>query len=271
MRDAVAAEIRGLPGWQLSVAATEPGPDHVLAQPGEAPIDFVRRQARQHDGVWVIAPETEGWLARLRAAVPAGVGWLGCTAAAIALAASKRATVEALAAAGVPVPRAGLDAGLEAVGHWVSKPDDGAGSVATRVHTGPMTAPRPGWHHEPWVDGEALSLSLLCHARETELLSVNRQPVQVMADGVVQVDLPVPHVLRCDDPRWPRLDALARAVTACLPGLRGFVGIDLVWHPEAGPVVIEVNPRVTSAIVGLSAALGRPVVPAILQSFLDDV
>lgn len=267
MRDAVAAEIRGLPGWQLSVAATEPGPDHVLALPGEAPVDFVRRQALRHDWVWVIAPETERWLARLQAAVPAGVGWLGCTAEAIAQASSKRATVEALAASGLPVPRPGLDAACR----WVSKPDDGAGSVATRVHTGPMTAPRPGWHHEPWVDGEALSLSLLCHARETELLSVNRQPVQVLADGVVQVDLPVPHVLRRDDPRWPRLDALAQAITACLPGLRGFVGIDLVWHAAAGPVVIEVNPRVTSAIVGLSAALGRPVVPAILQSFLDDV
>lgn len=266
MREALADEIRGLPGWQLSVAATEPGPDHVLPQPVEAPVDFVHRQALLHDGVWVIAPETEGWLARLQAAVPAGVGWLGCSAEAIALTSSKRATVEVLAAAGVPVPRAGLDA----ASRWVSKPDDGAGSVATRVHTGPIMASLPGWHHEPWVAGEALSLSLLCHARETELLSVNRQPVQLLADGVVQVDLPVPHVLPHDDPRWPRLATLAQAVARALPGLRGFVGIDLAWHPEAGPVVIEVNPRVTSAIVGLSAALGRPVVPAILKSFLHD-
>lgn len=267
MREALACEIRGMPAWQLSVAAIEPGPDHVLPQSGETPVDFVRRQALQHDWAWIIAPETEGWLARLQSAVPASVGWLGCTAQAIALASSKRATVAALATGGVPVPKPGLDA----AGRWVSKPDDGAGGVATRVHTGPMTVPPPGWHHEPWVEGEALSLSLRCQANQTELYSVNRQPVVVLADGLVQVDLPVPHGVRQDDPRWPRLAALAHAVVAALPGLRGFVGIDLVWHPEVGPVVIEVNPRVTSAIVGLSAALGRPVVPAILQSFFDDV
>jgi tyramine---L-glutamate ligase len=30
-----------------------------------------------------------------------------------------------------------------------------------------------------------------------------------------------------------------------------------VWHERCGPVVIEINPRVTSAYVGLSRALGR--------------
>lgn len=266
MRDALAEPIRRLPGWQLQVAATEPGDGQVVPQPHESPEAFVRRQALQHDAVWVIAPETEGWLARLRAAVPAGVGWVGCTAEAIALASHKRATVQALAAAGVPVPRAGLDH----AGRWVRKPDDGAGSVATTVHAGAMPPAPPGWHHEPWVEGEAMSLSLLCAAGSVELLSVNRLPVQLAPDGRVEVDLPVPGVMSAADARWPVLAALAQAVARAVPGLRGFVGVDLVWHVDAGPVVIEVNPRVTSAIVGLSAALGRPVVPAILQSFVDD-
>jgi predicted ATP-grasp superfamily ATP-dependent carboligase len=46
-------------------------------------------------------------------------------------------------------------------------------------------------------------------------------------------------------------------VARAVPGLSGFAGIDLVWHPRHGAVVIEVNPRVTCAYVGLSAALGR--------------
>jgi predicted ATP-grasp superfamily ATP-dependent carboligase len=52
------------------------------------------------------------------------------------------------------------------------------------------------------------------------------------------------------------LGALAQHVTQALPGLRGFVGIDVVFHPSRGPVVIEVNPRLTVAYAGLSAALG---------------
>ena len=51
-----------------------------------------------------------------------------------------------------------------------------------------------------------------------------------------------------------------------MPGLRGFVGIDLVWHEERGPVVIEVNPRVTCAYVGLSAALGRNLAAELLDA-----
>ena len=53
------------------------------------------------------------------------------------------------------------------------------------------------------------------------------------------------------------LDALAQQVAASLPGLRGFVGIDVVWHASRGPVVIEVNPRATVAYAGLSARLRR--------------
>jgi len=50
---------------------------------------------------------------------------------------------------------------------------------------------------------------------------------------------------------------IAPAVHRALPGLRGFVGIDVVWHARRGPVAIEVNPRVTSAYVGLSGTLRR--------------
>ena len=53
------------------------------------------------------------------------------------------------------------------------------------------------------------------------------------------------------DPRWPVLAALARQVATAIPGLRGYVGVDLVWHPLAGPVCMEVNARPTCALAGL--------------------
>jgi predicted ATP-grasp superfamily ATP-dependent carboligase len=71
-----------------------------------------------------------------------------------------------------------------------------------------------------------------------------------------------------DDPRWRALSALAAQVARAIPGLRGFAGIDLVWHPRRGPVAIEVNPRVTCAYVGLSAALGRNLAAELVASGL---
>ena len=68
------------------------------------------------------------------------------------------------------------------------------------------------------------------------------------------------------DPRAAPLRALARKVAAALPGLRGYVGIDLVWNEREGPVVIEVNPRVTCAYAGLSAILRRNVADYVLAA-----
>jgi len=62
----------------------------------------------------------------------------------------------------------------------------------------------------------------------------------------------------------PALRGLARQVAAAIPGLRGYVGIDVVWNERRGPVAIEVNPRVTCAYVGLSAALHRNLAADIL-------
>jgi len=66
------------------------------------------------------------------------------------------------------------------------------------------------------------------------------------------------------------LAALAARVQRALPGLRGFVGIDLVWHAQRGPVVIEVNPRVTCAYVGLSRQLGRNLAGEVIAAVRSD-
>ncbi len=190
--------------------------------------------------------------------------WLGCDASAIELATRKRLTLTTLAEAGIATPLA-FEHAPETT-RWVVKPDDGAGAVATRLHHDPeaalddwSTRSRAGrpMAIEPWVEGAALSLSLLCGSKGCELLSINRQHLDVGEQGLLSfcgVDV---NVIPRTDPRAAALGDLAARVHQAIPGLRGFVGIDLVWHARRGPVVIEVNPRVTGAYVGLSRALGR--------------
>ncbi|MGT2490679.1 ATP-grasp domain-containing protein [Cupriavidus basilensis] len=67
-----------------------------------------------------------------------------------------------------------------------------------------------------------------------------------MHDGGVEIN-----AIECKGQAGRLLADVAECVVAGMPGLRGFVGIDLVWHPRRGPVVIEVNPRVTCAYAGL--------------------
>jgi predicted ATP-grasp superfamily ATP-dependent carboligase len=236
----------------------------VAARPDEDIVDFVHRQAPLHDLCWVVAPESDGLLLRLHEAVGAR-RWIGCSARAIRLAASKTATCEALQRAGIETPLAFASSHR---GAWIVKPDDGAGSVDTRWH-----ATRAGAEADlrgrqaagqcavlqPFVEGEPLSISLVVGPELARPLAFNRQRLARDGEGRmhdlgVQVAAVAP-----GDPRVPALRAVALKVAAAIPGLGGYVGIDLVWKEREGPVVIEVNPRVTCAYVGLSAILRRNV------------
>ncbi|HJV72129.1 ATP-grasp domain-containing protein [Ideonella sp.] len=267
MRDALVADLLRIDGCSVSVAACERAPlaagsaRAVQACAGESVFDFVARQAAQHDLAWIVAPETGGLLAQFHGCVGAD-RWLGCDRAAIELASSKGATLRRLHDAGLPTPL-GITPGAQPT-RWVVKPDDGAGCVATRVHASHAAAQQDARSRaegpttiEPWVEGEPLSISVLCSNAGAELLSVNRQRIGMSSDGQLTFNGVDVNVIPPTSERGAALSALASRVARAVPGLHGFVGIDLVWHPTRGPVVIELNPRVTCAYVGLSAALGR--------------
>jgi predicted ATP-grasp superfamily ATP-dependent carboligase len=275
MRDALAADLQRLDHVAVSCAATRHAPlPAALARvrplhPAEhdGPAQFLARQARRHDRVWVIAPESHDLLATLAAAVGPG-RWVGCDVAAIRLASSKAATRARLAAHGIAVPaswRPGEPAPPPGT-PWIVKPDDGAGCVATRLHAdfppacddlqARLARAMPSTL-EAWIDGIPLSLSLLCTGGQAELLSINRQRVVARPGGLLAyhgVDI---RAVPLDDPAGGQLAGLAQRIAAAVPGLAGYVGVDVVWRTAGEPVVIEINPRLTCAYVGLSDALGR--------------
>ncbi|HEX6363580.1 MAG TPA: ATP-grasp domain-containing protein, partial [Albitalea sp.] len=221
MRDAIVADLRTLPGVAVTCAASAAAPapagvPSATPQRGEPATAFVRRLAARHDHAWVVAPETGGVLAALHEAVgPAR--WVGCRGDAIGVASSKRATLLALSAHGVATPLA-----FGGATRWVVKPDDGAGAGDTRVHADAAAAQADLARRraagrcatlEPWVEGEALSISLLAAGDGTvEAVAFNRQDVSVDADGTLAWHGVRHHAIDpVRDARAPRLHALAAA------------------------------------------------------------
>ncbi|MDR5857184.1 ATP-grasp domain-containing protein [Caballeronia sp. LZ062] len=274
MRDAVAADLRALDGVDVTIATScferiDEHHAHARPQHGEPITRFVSRIAREHDYAMVIAPECDGLLLRLHDAVGAA-RWLGCAKEAIRVASSKSATAACLAAYGIPVtPALEPERAVEAEGRsWVVKPDDGAGGLDTYVFDSrdaaceeyeARTAAGRNAVLQEWIDGEPLSLSLLCDEKGVRLLSINRQRIGLSDvalsprhERVVQFDGVDVDTIERDGERGRVLERLARRVVDALPGLRGFAGIDVVWHPQRGPVVVEVNPRLTVAYAELS-------------------
>ncbi len=282
MRDAIVDDLLRLDGVQVTCAVgAAPGRGvpqdgratnltFAAARAGERAETFVSRMASEHDLCWIVAPETGGELARLNAVV-GEARWIGCDGASIQCAASKRATLAVLAAAGVPTP---LDDAAGHRGRWIVKPDDGAGCLSTRVHGDHAAAraaildhgPGPALALEPFVEGEALSISMIAGADLAAAVSFNRQRIEIDAAGrLCDLGVQAAALSVATDPRIARLEAVAVAAVRALPGLGGFVGLDVVWNEERGAVVIEVNPRVTCAYVGLSGKLGRNLAADILR------
>lgn len=226
--------------------------------PQEADALF-RRSCLAADAVWPIAPETGGTLERLSSqALDCGRVLLGCRPEAVRIAASKTMTARALARAGVPVAPAYNDA-AQLPAHIVEvviKPDDGAGCLDTRLHD--RASALEWWRRndhrnhvlQPYLRGEALSLSLLCDGRSVHLLTCNRQHIAI-EEGVFHFKGVSVNAVRGDRERYARL---GRHIAAAIPGLWGYVGVDLI-ETEQGAVVLEVNPRLTTSYVGLRRAL----------------
>jgi len=213
------------------------------------------------DAVLPIAPETDGLLERLNGLVVArGRQLLGCDPAAVRIAASKTRTAAALQRAGIEVIPTSSDASrLPASAHgWIVKPDEGAGSehtyhlrdaaaVRARLDSAEIAAPVV----QTFVPGDPVSLSLLCAPGRVRLLGCNRQLQTRAGDALRQSGVVVNGAIE----HLAAVEPLAGRLPAALPGLLGYVGVDLIVGAD-GPVVVEVNPRLTTAYAGLSASIG---------------
>ena len=244
-------------------AALPPGVDVRVAHSAREATDRFAQCVDAADAVWVVAPETAGVLERLAGEVLArGKCLLGSRPPAIAVAASKTRTAQALAWRGVPVvpvhdPAADVLPPL--AGPVVLKPDDGAGCVDTRVYADCVSAVRDweargreaGVVLQPFVEGEAASLSLLVRDGRAVILAVNRQHV-TRRDGALRFHGCSVNALAA----WrPLLADLAQGIAEALPDLWGYVGVDLILA-DRGAQVLEVNPRLTTSYAGLRDSIG---------------
>jgi predicted ATP-grasp superfamily ATP-dependent carboligase len=259
---ALIRDLHEVPG--LAVHTTRdhrlPGIAHaatIVIAPGDDPLTSFDRGLAAADAAWIIAPETGGELERLsRRVVQAGVRLLGSSPGAVAVAASKHATAECLSTAGLPVIPTFLVADELPLypGRWVVKPDDGAGAEAT-IRCWDAEAAQEmlsdGLVAQPWIGGDSLSLSLLCHESSTTLMSINRQEISIADDRVSLAGI----VVNAFGDRDGFFAELGRLVAAAIPGLHGYVGVDLILS-EGAPSILEVNPRVTTSYCGLRAARG---------------
>jgi predicted ATP-grasp superfamily ATP-dependent carboligase len=253
MLAAVLDDLRRIPGVE---ATTLPPGDERAA---------LHEAARSADRVLLIAPEFDGLLAeRCRWVEEAGGHLLGASSAAVRLASDKLRLSHHLRAAGIPTPPCG-PVRFPAV----LKPRDGAGSRATFLVRSRDELTRcadqavaEGWRGElivqPLVPGTPASVALLLGpGRCVPLLPAAQH---LSDDGRFRYRggrVPLDAGLR------ERAVTLARRAAEAVPGLRGYVGVDVVLGDE--DQVIEINPRLTTSYIGLRALAQTNLADAMLR------
>ncbi len=264
MLSSLLADLSGLPGVSLIVARDPrlPLPEfpaqYCVFKPDGDVWGLWRDAMDAADAIWAVAPESGGELEKI--AVMAGAKQIGCVPATIRIAASKLATSRHLIAHGVrAVPTFTIDEQRPASLAWIAKPDDGVGCDDMRRFE--REAELEAWLAEgreqshviqPWLDGEAASLSMLCREGRAQLLSCNRQCIEVDGGAICYRGSVLNGMAR----HWPAFENTAKQVAQALPGLAGYVGVDVVVEGDT-VTVIEINPRLTTSYAGLSRALGR--------------
>jgi hypothetical protein len=237
--------------------------------------------ARDCGAALVVAPEGGGVLEHLSAlVVDAGVCLLGSLPVAVAVAADKWECFRRFAHAGLATPRtvcvapAAAAAAAARLGYpVVVKPLDGAGcdGVCLAANDALLEAAlqQPALQGsasvlvQRYVGGTPASVSLLVAGGRSTVLSLNGQRVSAgipfAYDGGVAS---WPH------PRREEACELAQRAVALVPGLKGYVGVDLVLGEETC-WLIEINPRPTTSYVGLRRVIDLNMAEAIWHACRD--
>lgn len=217
------------------------------------------------DAVLVIAPETDGQLAeRCQLVRQSGTASWNCSPTAIELCGDKFQLAEHLRANGLPtIPTRLVDpqcADFDESDPQVLKPRDGAGSCLTfliRDRTEWENAARSfheaGLAHkciaQPFVPGKALSVGVIISldGRRIECLPVAEQ--RLSDDGRFRyLGGLIPAVISRQ--AQDSIEEIVHRMCCVIPGLAGYVGVDLLLVNDTKPVIVEVNPRLTTSYAG---------------------
>ena len=236
------------------------------------------------DAVLLIAPETDGILSRLaEQAETEGIPLLGCSAAAVAMAGNKAVCSRLFDLVNLPAPKA-RTATFLAAAHvaaqmgcpLVIKPIDGVGCEGVCQLNSLSDLPeilaliRRSTAQEQillqsLVNGTHASVSLLVAEGGCLHLSLNLQLIEAGAPfQYLGSRVPYQH------PLSDRAIELASSAVGLIPGLKGYVGVDLVLA-EDHVELIEINPRVTTSYIGLRQVATRNVAQAIWNACMNGV
>jgi len=216
----------------------------------------ISKISKECDAGLVIAPDE--LLGDLTEIVEDNTVNLGCPPDAVRLCADKLECTRALEKEKIPVPET-IGIGNYS-GNYVIKPRFGCASDG--IHRSSAGVLEEGFIATKFIEGEHLSVSIITGKTQL-LLTVNKQLIE-MNDEISYKGGIVPYY--CD--RNDEMIAVAKKTAKAL-GCRGYAGVDIVLGDM--PYVVDVNPRPTTSIIGISRVMNEEIGDLIIKSSFGEL
>lgn len=230
--------------------------------------DFLTGLIQEVDAVWPIAPDSQNILTTIAELVESQNKTLFLSSAdTVRLCSNKLATINTLSSQGFAcIPTQILDNSITVVPKKsVIKPIEGISCEGSWIIE-PNTNFKQLTHNldqhilQPYIEGDSLSLSCLFQHGQGWILTVNKQLIQQQNQHFVFMGCEVNQLTYSHQEFQTLVQNLAKA----LPGLWGYVGIDLL-KSQNEMVIMEINPRLTTSYAGIKAATGLNVAKLVLE------
>lgn len=226
------------------------------------------------DAAWIIAPECDGLLQRLVEALPPRHRLFNAAPEAIQLCADKLALAQHFEQHGVStIPTvAEAWASPPRFDHpFVIKPRDGAGSQSVfvvedlfaweRARDEFQTADHLEAIRQPFLAGNALSIAGWFHTDGVQWFPVASQ---LLDENFIYHGGSIPGI---DPTGQQAVQRLASDAAATIPGLEGYIGFDVILPlspSAANPILVEINPRLTTSSLGYRRLCAEPWLAALI-------
>ena len=154
---------------------------------------------------------------------------------------------------------------------YISKPLDGAGCIQT--HYWQTAAQLTDYlqqadislaHYiiQPYITGNPISISALINGTHCQILSINQQQISQQHHQLHMTGT----IVNGASKAFPvaLADNITQHLLTQLPGLSGFIGVDIILHQHQ-PYIIDINPRITSSYIGLAQIMAANPLRLLLQ------
>ena len=218
-------------------------------------FDELTKLAHQCDAVWVIAPESDHILYSFIERLGESNSLVNCDAESIRITSDKLLCTETLSNSGLlTIENLTVNQAEKFEHQTLVKNRYGVGAEGMTIFQSGAEAlvevkQRSGdWLIQPYIEGQSLSLSILCVNGNALVLTCNEQ---------VFTSTNEPRLIKCLVNAIPiddEINAIAQNIARVIPGLKGYIGVDFIRNNQ-GSYIVDINPRLTSSYSGLNKIL----------------